>query len=367
MSKDSGENPAEDYSTYSDAEKIGGPKHVLKRTMRGNLITFMCPKIGLKVIGWLGMRLNYQRLSSFGRNIALLWQQVLHRSLNSLVVKIYTQGRYKVETLLIAFKTDYKRSSLINNLRVLYATGEIPSYLRKYRRDDRGSVVAQAKGPKNLALLIGSISIPKGARLYSTKSRIKRSVPVQEQRELSQDIKILAKHWKTCQTNSTRVFNDLKGYLKNESLWFAAYIRLARKKGSFTPGPDYENVKSLTKKRILEVRQTVLDETYEWVGTRRLQIPKPGKPGKTRPLGIPAINDRLVQEVIRSIIEPIFEPQFSNISFGFRPGRGCHTALKWINTNMKDSIWYIEGDIKSYFDKIDHDKLMELIKRRVTD
>lgn len=64
-------------------------------------------------------------------------------------------------------------------------------------------------------------------------------------------------------------------------------------------------------------------------------IPKPGKPGKMRPLGIPAINGRLVQEVIRSIIEPIFELNFSDQSYGFRPNRSCHVALKWINTFMK--------------------------------
>lgn len=58
-------------------------------------------------------------------------------------------------------------------------------------------------------------------------------------------------------------------------------------------------------------------------------IPKPGKPGKLRPLGIPSINDRIVQEVIRTIIEPIYEMNFSNLSHGFRPNRGCHTALKW--------------------------------------
>lgn len=67
-------------------------------------------------------------------------------------------------------------------------------------------------------------------------------------------------------------------------------------------------------------------------------IPKPGKPGTKRPLGIPAINDRLVQEVVRTIIEPIFELSFNNQSHGFRPNRGCHTALKWINTRMKDSV-----------------------------
>ena len=96
-------------------------------------------------------------------------------------------------------------------------------------------------------------------------------------------------------------------------------------------------------------------------------IPKPGKPGKKRPLGIPAINDRLVQEVVRTIIEPIFELSFNNQSHGFRPNRGCHTALKWVNTRMKDSIWFIEGDIKSYFPTVDHEVLMKLISKRVQD
>ena len=100
---------------------------------------------------------------------------------------------------------------------------------------------------------------------------------------------------------------------------------------------------------------------------REILIPKPGKPGKFRPLGIPSINDRLVQEVIRTIIEPIFELNFNNLSHGFRPNRGCHTALKWMNTNMKDSIWFVEGDIKSYFPSIDHKILMKIIEQRIQD
>lgn len=101
---------------------------------------------------------------------------------------------------------------------------------------------------------------------------------------------------------------------------------------------------------------------------RRIESPKVGKPGNfRRPLGITAINDRLVQEVIRSIIEPIFESQFAKCSHGFRPGRGCKTALKELRTRMKDSIWFIEGDIKSYFYTISHDILMKLIAKRIRD
>jgi group II intron reverse transcriptase/maturase len=117
----------------------------------------------------------------------------------------------------------------------------------------------------------------------------------------------------------------------------------------------------------LEIRDAVLSKKYRWTGVRQEMIPKTGKPGKFRPLGIPAINDRLVQEVIKFIIEPIFEIGFSKFSHGFRPNRGCHTALKQINTNMKDSIWFIEGDIKSYFDTIDHTILIGIIQKRIRD
>lgn len=138
-------------------------------------------------------------------------------------------------------------------------------------------------------------------------------------------------------------------------------------KGAKTQGPDEDIIDSLTKKRILELREAVLSNKFSWIGVREIMIPKPGKPGKFRPLGIPSINDRLVQEVIRTILEPIYELNFSNLSQGFRPNRGCHTALKWMNTNMKDSIWFIEGDIKSYFPSIDHKILMSILERKIQD
>ena len=91
------------------------------------------------------------------------------------------------------------------------------------------------------------------------------------------------------------------------------------------------------------------------------------RPGQTRPLGIPSINDRIVQEVLKSILEPIFERNFLETSHGFRPRRGCHTALKTLNTRHKDGIWFIEGDIKNYFNTINHGILLSLLKKRVQD
>jgi group II intron reverse transcriptase/maturase len=225
---------------------------------------------------------------------------------------------------------------------------------------DRGSVVLSkslGKGPKHLSTQL---------RSHTTRSGLKSLASVQKQPEIPKGLLTLAKHWKICYDNPDRVFKDLRGIYKQESIWFAAYLKIKANKGSMTPGPDEEIIDSLTKKRILELRSAVLKNEFKWIGTRQVEIPKPGTK-KKRPLGIPSINDRLVQEVIKSTIEPIFETNFSNLSHGFRPNRSCHIALKGINTHMKDSVWFIEGDIKSYFPTINHDVLMKLIEKRIQD
>ena len=230
------------------------------------------------------------------------------------------------------------------------------------KRDGRGSVVPIlyiGKGPKYF--------MQNFIRSYVTRGGTNSLDSVQNQPDIPKGLQILAKHWHTCFKNPDRIFYDLRGILKQESIWFAAFLKLKSNTGSKTQGPDKDIIDSLTKSRILELREAVLKNKFSWIGVREIMIPKPGKPGKFRPLGIPSINDRLVQEVIRSIIEPIYEIQFSNLSHGFRPNRGCHTALKWMNTNMKDSIWFIEGDIKSYFPSIDHKILMTIIERKIQD
>nr|YP_009710751.1 group II intron reverse transcriptase/maturase [Amanita thiersii]QFZ98699.1 group II intron reverse transcriptase/maturase [Amanita thiersii] len=354
----------EGLSAYFDSAMIEGQQPALKGFMRAKADAIYCwPKIKPEIIEYLRMRLNYQNSSNFGHDSAYLWFQLLHRYFSDLKMKICFKGYSTAKTLLIAFRTYYKRVSLSINPRVIYATGEV-SFSR--RRDGRGFVVPIlqiGKGPKYFTLG------PYGpqVRSHTTKSGIKSLAPVQEQPEIPKGLQILANHWKISFLNSKRVFYDLRGILKQESIWFAAYLKLKNNKGSETPGPDEDIIDSLTKQRILEIREAVLKNEFSWKGVREITIPKPGKPGKLRPLGIPSINDRLVQEVIRTIIEPIYELDFHNQSYGFRPNRGCHTALKWMNTNMKDSIWFIEGDIKSYFPSIDHKTLMKLLEKRIQD
>lgn len=190
---------------------------------------------------------------------------------------------------------------------------------------------------------------------------------IEEQAIIQKGLPILAKHWQVCYSTPNRVFYDLRGILKQESIWFAAYFKLKFNKGAKTQGTVEDSIDSLTKKRILDLREAVLSNKFSWIGVREIMSPKTGKPGKLRPLGGTSLNDRIVQEVIRTILEPIYERIFSNISHGFRPNRGCHTALKWLNTNMKDSIWFIEGDIKSYFPSIDHKIFMRILERRIKD
>ena len=358
----------EGLRAYFDAVMLGGQQPARKGIMRTQTDAINCwSKIDFEAIGCSRMRLNYQNSSNFGSNFAYLWLQLLHRYLSSLKVKIYFKGFSKTETLLIAFRTGYKRVSLFIKTRVTYATGEVSVSYFDRKGDGRGSVVPivqVGKGPKHL---VGTGFIPNQTRSYVTRSGMKSLAPVQEQPEIPKGLQILAKHWQTCYQSPDRVFYDLRGILKQDSIWFAAYLKLKNNKGSRTQGPDEDIIDALTKKRILELREAVLKNEFSWIGVREIMIPKPGKPGKFRPLGIPSINDRLVQEVIRSIIEPICEIHFSNLSHGFRPNRGCHTALKWMNTNMKDSIWFVEGDIKSYFPSIDHKILMKILERKIQD
>ena len=86
-----------------------------------------------------------------------------------------------------------------------------------------------------------------------------------------------------------------------------------------------------------------------------------------RPLGIPTWSDKLVQEVLRTLLEPYYEQRFSNHSHGFRPDRGCHSALREIQKTWKGTVWFIEGDIKGCFDNIDHEVLLEIIRRDIHD
>jgi len=158
---------------------------------------------------------------------------------------------------------------------------------------------------------------------------------------------------------------DVYRRLYNPDLYLAAYDRLYRNDGAMTRGTTEETVDGMSQGKIEEIIGLLRKEQFRWTPVRRVLIPKGN--GKLRPLGIPTWRDKLLQEVMRSILEAYYELQFSPNSHGFRPGRGCHTALKDIFIAWKGTKWFIEGDIKGCFDNIDHTVLMSIISENVQD
>ena len=137
--------------------------------------------------------------------------------------------------------------------------------------------------------------------------------------------------------------------VRREDLFVAAYNKMYANTGAMTPGTDpHDTVDGMSMEKISNIIQDLKDGTYRWKPARRVNIPKAN--GKTRPLGIPSWRDKMVQEVVRSILESYYEPQFSNSSHGFRPQRGCHTALKEVTYTWTGTKWFIEGDIRGCFD-----------------
>jgi len=160
---------------------------------------------------------------------------------------------------------------------------------------------------------------------------------------------------------------DVYRLLYKPSLYLRAYGRIYRNDGAMTRGTTQETVDGMSLEKINEIIEAIRFERYRWTPVRRVEIPKPKQPGKTRPLGIPSWSDKLLQEVMRSILEAYYEPQFSEHSHGFRPERGCHTALIEIARTWWGTKWFIEGDIKGCFDNIDHTILLSILQEKIQD
>ena len=147
-------------------------------------------------------------------------------------------------------------------------------------------------------------------------------------------------------------------------LFLYSYGKLYRNQGAMTPGITPETVDGMSLRKIHRIIKALRAETYRWKPVRRTEIPK--KKGGTRPLGLPTWSDKLVQDVLRTLLEAYYEPQFRDSSHGFRPGRGCHTALARVHS-WKAVTWFIEGDISKCFDRIDHDLLLKILGEKIHD
>src|SRR5262245_39320936 len=159
---------------------------------------------------------------------------------------------------------------------------------------------------------------------------------------------------------------DVYRQLFNPALYRTAYGRLYSNKGALTPGTTSETVDGMSEAKILDIIERVRHERYRWSPARCIYIEKKNSM-KKRPLGMPTWSDKLLQEVIRMILDTYFEPQFSEHSHGFRPGRGCGTALEEVYRTWTGTAWFIEGDISSYFDSIDHTVMLEILRMNIHD
>jgi group II intron reverse transcriptase/maturase len=153
--------------------------------------------------------------------------------------------------------------------------------------------------------------------------------------------------------------------LYNRDLYLRAYAKLYPNDGAMTPGTTPETVDAMTLAKIETIIAALRGERYRWTPVRRTYIKK--KNGKRRPLGLPSWSDKVLQEVLRQLLDAYYEPRFSQHSHGFRPGRGCHTALQEMTHQWRGVKWYIEGDICSFFDRIDHAILLQILREQIHD
>lgn len=161
------------------------------------------------------------------------------------------------------------------------------------------------------------------------------------------------------------IITDCYRLMYNKELWIKAYAKLYPNPGNLTRGTSNETIDGFSLHKIDNIIEQLKAGTFRFASVRRVYIPNSN--GKKRPLGVPKFKDKMVQEVMRMILENVFEPVFSDNSHGFREGRSCHTALSQIKNTWKGLTWCIEGDIKGFFDHIDHTVLLKLISKKIND
>jgi group II intron reverse transcriptase/maturase len=151
----------------------------------------------------------------------------------------------------------------------------------------------------------------------------------------------------------------------NRELYLTAYGNIYSNQGAMTPGANEETADGMSEEKIEQIIGLMRNERYRFSPARRIYIPK--KNGRLRPLGLPSWSDKLVGEVVRLLLEAIYEPRFSRWSHGFRRNRGCHTALRDIQNTWTGTTWFIEGDISDCFGSLDHEILLRILAEKIHD
>jgi len=158
---------------------------------------------------------------------------------------------------------------------------------------------------------------------------------------------------------------ELYRQLFNRQLYLLAYGRIYANQGAMTPGATEETADGMSEERIDAIIDAMRHERYRFAPARRIYISK--RNGKLRPLGLPTWSDKLVGEVVRLLLEAYYEPCFSDRSHGFRPGRGCHTALREVANTWAGTTWFIEADISDCFGSFDHDIMIAILSEKIHD
>ena len=159
--------------------------------------------------------------------------------------------------------------------------------------------------------------------------------------------------------------NELYRQMFNRDLYLLAYGKIYANQGAMTTGTSAETADGMSEDKIDQIIEAMRHERYRFSPARRIYIPK--KNGKLRPLGLPSWSDKLVGEVVRLLLEAYYEPTFSDHSHGFRPRRGCHTALRDVERSWTGTKWFIEGDISDCFGSLDHDIMIRILSEKIHD
>ena len=224
----------------------------------------------------------------------------------------------------------------------------------------------------------------KGGRRSGRLSMTEKSVDTDARADKAWLLNVQRKLYQWSRENPEGQYRELWNWITDIRTLRVAWQTVATNKGKRTPGIDgitVKHIRKLGEDAYLEgVRTELRSGSYVPSPSRRTWIPKPGKPGEFRPLGILIVKDRIVQCAVKQIIEPLFEATFWHVSYGFRPGRGCHGALEhirmalWSSKKGEDGKrhdypyqWVIEGDIKGCFDNLSQYQILERIRRRCAD
>jgi len=170
---------------------------------------------------------------------------------------------------------------------------------------------------------------------------------------------------KLSQKDTKWVHRDIFRILNKNEIWILAYENIKGNKGALTPGSTLETMDGMSFERLIKLKNEVCSEKYKFKPVKRIYIPKAD--GRRRPLGLPTANDKIIQEVMRIILEAIYEPVFEEESFGFRRGLGCHDALYHVENKFRWVDYVIEGDIENAYPTINHHALINFLEKRIND